>query len=203
MCAANAITVLSCCSKDRRRRPVLSARRPSLINSSPPLESVLRPAGLPLPVLVRVAVVAILADPAPARSTDGRLLKKSASFVLAGHCRLTISAAFTNVLRLIRRGVNLRGSTYHRARAARAARGGGEKGYALPLRHWALTISRPSANVRLLIRRLADLAAALPEERRVLARRGWAGENDSLFEQPAATVKFSGTSDFLLSQHAK
>jgi len=42
---------------------------------------------------------------------------------------------------------SLRGSTY-----------GTE--YASPLRHWALTNSHPSANVRLLIRRLADLAAA-------------------------------------------
>jgi hypothetical protein len=32
--------------------------------------------------------------------------------------------------------------------------------YASPLRHWALTNSRSSANVTLLIRRLADLAAA-------------------------------------------
>jgi len=41
-----------------------------------------------------------------------RLLIKSASSVLAGHCRLTISAAFTDVPCLIRHGVNLRGSTY-------------------------------------------------------------------------------------------
>ncbi len=47
-----------------------------------------------------------------------RLLKKSASGVLAGHCRLTISAAFTNLPRLIRRGVNLRGSTYRSVRLA-------------------------------------------------------------------------------------
>ena len=32
-----------------------------------------------------------------------------------------------------------------------------------PLRHWALTISRPSANVTLVLLRVADLAAALPE----------------------------------------
>ena len=32
---------------------------------------------------------------------------------------------------------------------------------------------------------LESLAAALPAERRVLARRGWAGENRSLFEHPA------------------
>jgi hypothetical protein len=40
------------------------------------------------------------------------MLKKSASFVLARHCRLTISAAFTHVTRFIQRVVNLRGSTY-------------------------------------------------------------------------------------------
>ena len=32
---------------------------------------------------------------------------------------------------------------------------------------------------------LCSLAAALPVERRVLARRGWAGETSGLFEQPA------------------
>ena len=31
----------------------------------------------------------------------------------------------------------------------------------------------------------ASLAAALPAERRVLARRGWAGEKSGLFEHPA------------------
>jgi len=36
--------------------------------------------------------------------------KKSASGVLARHCRLTGSAAFTNVTRVIPRVVNLRGS---------------------------------------------------------------------------------------------
>jgi hypothetical protein len=46
------------------------------------------------------------------------MLKKSASGVLAGHCRLTISAAFTNVPCLIRHGVNLRGSTYRSVRFA-------------------------------------------------------------------------------------
>jgi len=40
------------------------------------------------------------------------MLKNASSFVLAGHCRLTISAAFTNVTRFIQRLVNLRGSTY-------------------------------------------------------------------------------------------
>ena len=38
-----------------------------------------------------------------------------------------------------------------------------------PLRHWALTGSRPSPDVTLIILRVADLAAALP---------------DSLFEHP-------------------
>ena len=41
-----------------------------------------------------------------------RLLKKSASDVLARHCRLTVSAAFTDVPCRIRHDVNLRGSTY-------------------------------------------------------------------------------------------
>jgi hypothetical protein len=40
------------------------------------------------------------------------MLKKSASFVLARYCRLTISAAFTHVTRFIQRVVNLRGPTY-------------------------------------------------------------------------------------------
>jgi hypothetical protein len=40
--------------------------------------------------------------------------KKSASGVLARHCRLTLSAAFTNVTRFIQRVVNLRGSTYRK-----------------------------------------------------------------------------------------
>jgi len=34
------------------------------------------------------------------------------------------------------------------------------------------------------VRLASSLAAALPAERRVLARRGWVGENDSLFEHP-------------------
>ncbi|CBK41274.1 protein of unknown function [Nitrospira defluvii] len=37
---------------------------------------------------------------------------QSASGVLAGHCRLTVSAAFTNVTRVIPRVVNLTGSPY-------------------------------------------------------------------------------------------
>ena len=47
-----------------------------------------------------------------------RMLKKSASGVLAGHCRLTISAAFTSVPCFIQHGVNLRGSTYRSVRLA-------------------------------------------------------------------------------------
>jgi len=44
--------------------------------------------------------------------------KKSASGVLARHCRLTISAAFTSVTRFIQRVVNLRSSPYgHGTRA--------------------------------------------------------------------------------------
>ena len=38
--------------------------------------------------------------------------------------------------------------------------------------------------VRLISLRVAHLAAALPAERRVLARRGWVGEISSLFEPP-------------------
>ena len=57
-----------------------------------------------------------------------------------------------------------------------------------PLRHGALTNSRPSADVTLIILRVADLAAALRGQRRVLARRGWAGENNSLFAHPAWPV---------------
>jgi hypothetical protein len=79
------------------------------------------------------------------------MLKKSASGVLA----------------------SLRDSTYHRERAVITARGGRvRKGYASP-RHWALTGSRPSADVTLLIRRVADLAAALL---------------DSLFEHPGVIL---------------
>ena len=44
-----------------------------------------------------------------------------------------------------------------------------KKDYASPLRHWALTDSRPSADVTLITLRVADLAAALL---------------DSLFEHP-------------------
>jgi hypothetical protein len=82
---------------------------------------------------------------------------------------------------------SLRGSTYGLGkRLLLQAMGGRVKiVYASPQRHWALTDSRPSANVTLIILRVADLAAALPAERRVLARRGWAGETVGLFEHPA------------------
>ena len=46
------------------------------------------------------------------------MVKKTSSFVLARHCRLTFSAAFTNVTRFIQRVVNLRGSTYDTVRLA-------------------------------------------------------------------------------------
>src|SRR6187397_124602 len=59
-----------------------------------------------------------------------------------------------------------------------------KKVYASPLRHWALTDSRPSADVTLIILRVADLAAALFGERRVLARQGGRVRADSLFEHP-------------------
>ncbi len=55
------------------------------------------------------------------------MLKKPASFVLARHCRLTVSAAFTNVTHFIQRVVNLRGSPYghgHRACLGRLKVGG-------------------------------------------------------------------------------
>jgi hypothetical protein len=121
--------------------------------------------------------------------------KKPASGVLAGHCRLTISAASTSLPRFIQRGVNLRGSPYRRARAASAARGGWvKKDYASPLRHWALTDSRPSANVTLIILRIADLAAALARGTARLGALGWAGENDGLFAHPAWLFNVVSTS---------
>ncbi len=39
------------------------------------------------------------------------------------------------------------------------------------------------------IRLASSLAAALPVERCVLARRGWAGEKSGLFEHPAHIVR--------------
>ena len=70
-----------------------------------------------------------------------RMLKKSASSVLA----------------------SLRGSTYQVGTEQLRLLGGGrvKKDYASLLRHWALTDSRPSADVTLIILRVADLAAAL------------------------------------------
>jgi hypothetical protein len=38
---------------------------------------------------------------------------------------------------------------------------------------------------------LYSLAAALPEEGRVSARRGWAGEMSGLFEHPAGPISFA------------
>jgi hypothetical protein len=91
------------------------------------------------------------------------MLKKSSSVVLAGHCRLTISAAFTSLPRFIQRGVNLRGSTYRRAWAAEKQLGVGRvrKDTPRPLRHGARTGSRPSEDVTLIMLRVADLAVAL------------------------------------------
>jgi hypothetical protein len=45
-----------------------------------------------------------------------------------------------------------------------------------PLGHWALTGSRPSADVTLILLRVADLAAALPGQGASLTRRGRAGK---------------------------
>ena len=74
----------------------------------------------------------------PDVSLSSRMLKKSASGVLA----------------------SLKGSTYHRVRAALSSSGRvGEKGYASP-KTLGAHHSHPSANVTLLIRRVADLAAA-------------------------------------------
>jgi hypothetical protein len=72
----------------------------------------------------------------PAVSLSSRMLKKSPSGVLTGHCRLTVSAAFTGVPCLIRHGVNLRGSTYRLGkRLFIQAMGGRVKTvYASPLR---------------------------------------------------------------------
>ena len=50
-----------------------------------------------------------------------------------------------------------------------------KKDYASPLGHWALTASRSSANVTLIILRLADLAAA---------------SLDGLFDHPAFAAHF-------------
>ena len=61
-------------------------------------------------------------------------------------------------------------------RLSRQARGGRVRWYRLGPRHGRLTASPASASVTLIILRVADLAAALPMTRRVLARRGWAGK---------------------------
>ena len=48
-------------------------------------------------------------------------------------------------------------------------------------------------NVQRRVRFASSLTAALPAERRVLARRGWAGEKAGLFEQPAGCAGPSAT----------
>ena len=65
---------------------------------------------------------------------------------------------------------------YDRGRVARAARGGWVRKVTPRPRHWAFTNSRPSANVTLIILRVADLAAALL---------------DSLFEHPEVILAAS------------
>ena len=50
----------------------------------------------------------------------------------------------------------------------------------------SVVLSRPSpSNVPQGYASVAELPAALPVERRVLARRGWAGEKPGHFEHPA------------------
>jgi hypothetical protein len=99
---------------------------------------------------------------------SGRMLKKSSSFVLA----------------------SFRPSTYPMGKEPVSAGSGrvGENDDASPARHCRLTISAASANMTLIILRVADLAAAVAAEQRVLARRGWAGENDGLFDHPVGSV---------------
>ena len=50
-----------------------------------------------------------------------------------------------------------------------------------------LTDSHPFTNLTCIILHVVNLAAAVPRTRRVLARRGRAGENNGLFEHPAGT----------------
>ena len=99
------------------------------------------------------------------------MLKKSASFVLARHCRLTISAAFTNVTRFIQLVVR----PWEKS-LSRQARGGRVKCIRFALRNCRLTghcqltdsLARTDVvlfihrTVRLTILRVADLAAAEP-----------------------------------------
>jgi hypothetical protein len=86
-------------------------------------------------------------SPASDRTAQpGRMLKKSTSGILARHGRLTGSAAFTHVPRV----VNLRGSPYC-------------TGCDSPMGHEAVIDLRPSADGTFLLRRVADLAAALPD----------------------------------------
>ena len=154
------------------------------------------------------------------RRIRSRVLKKPASIVLARHCRLTISAAFTNVTRLIQRVVNLRGSTYGQGRRACLGRlGRAVKCIRFVLRncrltgHCQLTDSLASATSRHwaltspLVHTCASSARREPHyssrrgprcgrtaERRVSARRGWAGETKGHFEHPAGSVNPAGGS---------
>jgi hypothetical protein len=54
-----------------------------------------------------------------------------------------------------------------------------------PLGHWALTVSRPSADVTLITLRVADLAAALPWDKARLGASGWASKKVAFFAHPA------------------
>jgi hypothetical protein len=65
------------------------------------------------------------------------MVKKSASFVLARHCRLTIAAAFTSVTRFIQRVVNLRGSTYGLWEQSLSRQAQGGRGKNVMIRHLA------------------------------------------------------------------
>lgn len=111
-----------------------------------------------------------------ARSPLSRMPKKSASGVLAKHCRLTNSAAFANVTLLIRRVANLRSSTYPHGKRACLGRWGWAgknvtpRSKTLPAHH-----SPACASMTLFTHRVAHLTAALPGTRRVSARRGLGG----------------------------
>ncbi|CBK43277.1 protein of unknown function [Nitrospira defluvii] len=68
--------------------------------------------GFPGPAASHLVAPASPRDEGNLGQTSIRMRKKSASGVLARHCRLTGSAAFTDVTRFIQRVVNLRGSPY-------------------------------------------------------------------------------------------
>jgi hypothetical protein len=66
----------------------------------------------------------------------------------------------------------------------------GKKVYVSPRRHWALTNSRPSANVTLIILRVADLAAALLEAfLRIM--QGGSGSSQTSMSVTATEVRMS------------